>query len=178
MTYEQVRVLADQCTTEQKIVWVAKQILGSGNANGFQKAASSMQRIKKQRIRIWKQKEGGSTNEHNSFQEEEEQLKNGTFNVRLAKRMKADMTQGLQFCNLMKDVIRSVLEEVDPENPILTVQPPTLGFPDGGHGPLPSSKLLAPLNRGMPEAAKAATTPEPAFNPNAETVAGGNPKGV
>ena len=110
MTYEQVRVLADQCTTEQKIVWVAKQILGAGNANGFQKAAASMQRIKKQRIRIWKQKEGGSTNENNSFQEEEEELKNGTFNVRLAKRMKADMTQGLQFCNLMKDVIRSVLE--------------------------------------------------------------------
>eukprot|EP00578_Thalassiosira_sp_NH16_P018550 CAMPEP_0181099212 /NCGR_PEP_ID=MMETSP1071-20121207/12540_1 /TAXON_ID=35127 /ORGANISM="Thalassiosira sp., Strain NH16" /LENGTH=907 /DNA_ID=CAMNT_0023181861 /DNA_START=166 /DNA_END=2889 /DNA_ORIENTATION=- len=161
LTYEEVSNLAKSCTTEQKIVWVARQIFGSGG-NGFQKATSAMQRMKRQRARSFKQKKGGGTSVKDvasDFQEAEEKLKLDTFDVRVAKKMQIEMKQGLQFCNLMTDVIGSILEDVDPENPILLVQPPMIGCDDAGLGSeadlfsalplsLPSSGAVAVDNAG------------------------------
>jgi hypothetical protein len=56
----------------------------------------------------------------------EERLKLDTLNGRLAKRMHAEMTQGLQYCNMMSDIIRTILEDIDPLNPVLLVPPPTI----------------------------------------------------
>jgi hypothetical protein len=122
LTYEKFAQLASACTTEQKIVFVARQSLGPGKLNGFFKCTSTMQQIKRQRVRARKNKElGGSTKD-----EEEDRLKLETFNPRIAKRMHMEMTQGLQYCNMMSDIIRTILEDIDPLNPVLLVQPPTI----------------------------------------------------
>jgi len=57
---------------------------------------------------------------------EEERLKLDTFNARMAKRMHLEMTFGLQYCNMMSAIIRTILEDIDPTNPILLVQPPNI----------------------------------------------------
>lgn len=128
LSYEEVAALANSCSTEEKLVFVAKQVLGSGNANGFQKAISTMQRLKRQRARTSKQKESEkSKSSSKEDQEDEEQLKKKTFNVRFAKRMQEEMKHGLQFTNLMQGLLREILEKIDPENPVLLLQPPLIG---------------------------------------------------
>ena len=54
----------------------------------------------------------------------EEKMKKETFLPPLAKRMCLEMTQGLQYCNMMSDIIRTIIEDIDPENPILGISPP------------------------------------------------------
>jgi len=168
LTYEEVASLAKTCTTEEKVVWVAKQILGVGGANGFQKATSTMQRMKRQRARSFKQKDTTEKGESSTaedaeatFRKEEERLKLDTFNVRVAKRMQTEMKQGLQFCNLMTDVIRSILEDIDPENPMLLVQPPMIGS-EASFASMPSSVLppLLPMGGVVADATMSAMTME------------------
>ena len=60
------------------------------------------------------------------MEEEQERLKLDTFNARIAKRIHLEMTQGLQYCNMMSDIIRTILEDIDPTNPVLLVQPPSI----------------------------------------------------
>ena len=69
--------------------------------------------------------------------EAEERTKRETCNARVAKKMQAEMKEGLRFCNLMTDVLRSVLEDLDPENPVLLLQPPPIGD-DSSFAGLPS----------------------------------------
>lgn len=125
LSYEEVAHLVHQCTTEQKILWVARQV-GSNSTNGFQKSTSTLQRMKRQRARACKYKEGAEL----SKDEAEEKLKLDTFDARVAKRMYIEMRQGLQYCNLMTGVVRKILEDIDPENPILLVKPPVVCFDD------------------------------------------------
>ncbi len=63
------------------------------------------------------------------MEEEEEKLKLNTFNARVARKMHLEMTQGLQYCNMMSDIIRTILEGIDPTNPVLLVQPPIIASP-------------------------------------------------
>ncbi|KAL9182019.1 hypothetical protein ACHAXT_012362 [Thalassiosira profunda] len=154
LSYEEVADLANACTTEEKIVFVAKQVLSGGNANGFHKATAAMQRMKKQRMRAVKQKgEGGSSKKDEKPEDDEERIKRETFNVRMAKRMQSDMIEGLQFTNLMTDVIRSILEDIDPDNPLLLVQPPMIGT-EADFASMPSSLPTLPAD----EIASAAST--------------------
>ena len=127
LSYEEVAKCANACTTDQKIVWVARQALGSGGSNGFTKATSNVQRMKKQKVRSFKLKTGGGG------VTDEEQIKLATFDQVLAKKVVAEIKVGLQYSNLMTDTIRSILEEIDPTNPVLLVQPPAVvidGVPD------------------------------------------------
>lgn len=125
MKYEEVAYLVNECTTEQKIIWVARQVTG-GSGSGFQKYTSALQRIKRQRARACKQREGGS----GSKDVIEEKLKLDTFDASIAKRMYIEMKNGLQYCNLMANVVRTVLEDIDPDNPILWAKPPVIGLDD------------------------------------------------
>ena len=206
LTPEEVANLANSCSTEEKIVWVARQALGAGTTNGFQKATSTMQRMKRQRARSFKQKEGKSSSnkdDSSKFEDEEEKLKNDTFNVRVAKRMQTEMTEGLQFCNLMTSTIRTILEDIDPENPILMVNPAMIGF-ESEFASMPSSLPLLKgvtarknsvelseskevglsggnsgsksKSAGVPPSPKAARKMS-RDNPEAETVVEGNPNG-
>ncbi|KAL3759843.1 hypothetical protein ACHAWU_007587 [Discostella pseudostelligera] len=130
LKYEEIASLVNECTTEQKIIWVARQVIGAGGSHGFQKSTSALQRIKRQRARSCKQKEGAGL----SKDLVEENLKIETFDARVAKRMYAEMKQGLQYCNLMTNVVRTILEDIDPENPILLVKPPVIGFDAAARG--------------------------------------------
>jgi hypothetical protein len=152
MTYEEVATLAKACTTEQQILFVARQATGPPSTmNGFVKCTSTMMRLKKQKVRDYKTKQnkqstsntaaaaaastgtaslsGNSVGERTgtTIEDEEaneERMKKDTFLPPLAKRMRLEMTQGLQYCNMMSDIIRSIIEDIDPENPILGISPP------------------------------------------------------
>ena len=141
LTNEEVLNLANACTWEEKVVWVARQLLGPGGSNGFLRATSAVQRLKRQRARqvhgthkhkvssgegigIAMSTAGEGRTDRKEDDVDEESLKLETFNVRVAKKMQSEMKQGLQFCNLMAEVIKSILLEIDPENPLLSVQPP------------------------------------------------------
>ncbi len=147
LSYEDVSNLANSCTTEQKIVWVSRQVLGSGGANAFQRATSAMQRIKRQRARALKQKEG-------TKDDGEENLKLDTLNARLAKRMLSETKQGLQFCNLMNRQIRQILEDIDPGNPVLAVRPPSIGYSLSSSSSVPSSPMSRTTTVGSPSIPK------------------------
>ena len=110
LSYEEVAKLAKSCTTDQKIVLVARQVLGSGGSNGFQKATSTVQRLKKQRARSFKQKEERDAGRGTTTTRgDEEKLKLDTFNPRLAKRMLAEMKSGKKGC--MQCYVKVVLPE-------------------------------------------------------------------
>ncbi len=126
LKYEEVAGLVNECTTEQQIIWVSRQVVSAGGCGGFQKATSALQRIKRQRARACKQKEEAGLSKDVA----EEKLKLETFDTRVAKRMYTEMKQGIQYCNLMAGAVRKILEEIDPDNPILLVKPPTIGFDD------------------------------------------------
>jgi hypothetical protein len=138
MTYEEVASLAKACTTEEQILFVARQATGPGTTNGFVKCTSTMMKLKKQKIRDYNTKQqkvaataslaGNIAGERatSTIEEDdiEEKMKKVTFLPPLAKRMRLEMTQGLQYCNMMSDIIRTIIEDIDPENPILGIPPP------------------------------------------------------
>ena len=145
MTYEEVASLAKACTTEEQILFVARQATGPGTTNGFVKCTSTMMKLKKQKIRDYNTKQqkaatntaattttaslaGNIAGERatSTIEEDdiEEKMKKDTFLPPLAKRMRLEMTQGLQYCNMMSDIIRTIIEDIDPENPILGIFPP------------------------------------------------------
>lgn len=128
---DQVLKLANACSWEERTVWVARQVLGPGGSNGFSRATSAVQRLKRQRARqlqSTKNKDmNGTDNKDDGYSHpdmDEETLKRETFNPRLAKKMQSELKQGLQFCNLISEVITSILREIDPQHPLLGVQAP------------------------------------------------------
>jgi hypothetical protein len=116
LSLDEVRSLANQLSCEEKIIWVSKQILGTGGSNGFQVAMSNIQRTKRQRARQYKKQHQDDTDIDGADQE---RLKAETFNARVAEKMISEMNQGLQFCDLMADTIKSILREIDPDNPLI-----------------------------------------------------------
>lgn len=116
LSLDEVRSLANQLSCEEKIIWVSKQILGAHGCNGFQVAMSNIQRTKRQRARQYKKQHQGDTDIDGADQE---RLKAETFNARVAEKMISEMNQGLQFCDLMADTIKSILREIDPDNPLI-----------------------------------------------------------
>jgi len=116
LSHDEVRKLANQLSCEEKIIWVSRQILGTHGSNGFQRAMSNMQKLKRQRARQYKKQHQDETDVDCVDQE---RLKAETFNVKVAEKMIAEMNQGLQFCDLMADTIKSILREIDPDNPLI-----------------------------------------------------------
>lgn len=116
LSLDEVRSLANQLSCEEKIIWVSKQILGTHGSNGFQVAMSNIQRTKRQRARQYKKQHQDDTDIDGADQE---RLKAETFNARVAEKMISEMNQGLQFCDLMADTIKSILREIDPDNPLI-----------------------------------------------------------
>ena len=122
LTCEQLLKIANKLSVEERIVFTTKQLLGPGK-NGFSRVTSSMQRMKRQRAR-----QGAAGGEGEEF--DNEHLKKKTFNVRFAKRLYSEMTQGLQFTNMMTEVLKSIIQEVDPDNPLLKVPMPLVFDPE------------------------------------------------
>ena len=142
LTNEQMLEIATkQLPVEERIVFVSKQLLGPGR-NGFSVRASAMQRMKRQRAR-----QIGSGGE-------EEQLKKNTFNPRLAKRLHSEMTQALQFTNMMTGVLKSIMVEIDPQNPLLSISHchPPVNNPETFQSPsdVPNKTILSPSLKEKP----------------------------
>jgi hypothetical protein len=117
-----------------KILWASRLILGGNSINGFLRATATAQRIKKQRARqiainkktaaaaaaaaagvTLEVPEPDKSKEKKGYdQEEEEQLKKDIMNPRTAKKIKAEMEAGMQFCAQLHNLLRGVVFELDP----------------------------------------------------------------
>ena len=132
MSLTQQTQLLTQCDWKDKTMWATRQILGGNSINGFLRATATAQRIKKQRARQLALTKKSSTSTSGvpsgkfdddkkdaalkkSFdQSEEEQLKKDIMNPRTAKKIKAELEAGVQFCVTLHNLLRGILFEVDP----------------------------------------------------------------
>lgn len=121
LTNEEVLQLVTKLPVEERIVFITKQSLGGGKNNGFTRVISSMQRMKRQRAR--QTTTGGAELDDGN-------LKKKTFNGRFAKKIHSDLEIGLQYTNMMAEVLRSVLRSIDPENPLLSIPLPSVFNPE------------------------------------------------
>ena len=155
-----------QIDWKDKVLWGTRLILGGNSVNGFLRATATAQRIKKQRARqmiITKKAAAAAAGgppptaaaaEHNNNddhkkdksnkqvfdQEEEEKLKQDIMNPRTAKKIKAEMEAGVQFCATVHNILRSAIFEIALEQtPYL---PKVLQVPD--HPIQASSAILIP----------------------------------
>ena len=181
LTYEEVGNLAKQLSCAEKVVWVSKQVLGTHGSNGFQKSMSNVQRAKRQRLRQYKNQRKDDTK---IDRDDLEVVKAKTFNVRAAEKMIAEMNQGLKFCDLMTDTIKSILEEIDPNNPLIAVDSFTANpsLLDVQHNPRVAEAMAAmhaissTVNSNDPKNSASNVQLRDGGH-NAETVAQGNPHG-
>jgi SGF29 tudor-like domain len=121
---EKVVALLSKCNWIDKTVWASRQLLGGQAVNGFLRATATVQRIKKQRARQnakagtgKKAAEGESTASLDEQQAEEELLKKEIMNARTAKKLKTELDSGIQFCVVLHDTIRSILQQIDSSLP-------------------------------------------------------------
>jgi hypothetical protein len=125
------------CDWKDKVLWATRLILGGNSINGFLRATATAQRIKKQRARqlaLTKktaaasaaaaagtvpeelESEKAKDNSKKAFdQADEEKLKKDIMNPRTAKKIKAELEAGVQFCVTVHNLLRGVIFEVDPE---------------------------------------------------------------
>ncbi|KAL7488126.1 hypothetical protein ACHAW6_013715 [Cyclotella cf. meneghiniana] len=185
LTNEEVLEIATKLPVAERIVFSAKQLLGTGK-NGFSRSTSAMQRLKRQRARQIGAAGGDEDDEH---------LKKKTFNARLAKKLQSEMKQGLLFCNMMTAVLKSIISEIDPDNPLLSIPMPTVFDPDsnetaGDETAKPKDGIISassashseypqPMENPSknPPSAEAARSLGMGMNDKAETFAEGNPNG-
>lgn len=118
LTAEKILSIALELPVEERIVFSSKQLLGAGK-NGFSRITTSMQRMKRQRAK--------------QIDEEvdDEVLKKTIFNGRFAKKIQTDLRSALQYTNMMTEVLKSIMREIDPENPLLSIPMPAVFDPEG-----------------------------------------------
>lgn len=118
MSHEETVHLLSQCNTTDRTVWLAHRLLGGPQTNGFLRATSTAQRIKKQRARQvqWTKKD------NHDEQQQEEDLKLQIMNPRTAKKIKTELMSGLSFCRQMHSVLRGLLAEMDPSHVMIPLE--------------------------------------------------------
>lgn len=121
LTNEEILQMVTKLPAEERLVFSTKHLLGAGK-NGFSRVTSSMQRMKRQRARQIGSADGEEPND--------EQLCKKTFNGRFAKKLHSDLINGLQYTNMMTEILKSVMLEIDPENPLLSIPLPTVFDPE------------------------------------------------
>ncbi len=205
LSHDEVKKLASELSCEEKVVWVSKQVLGTHGSNGFQKAMSNVQKIKRLRLRQYKRQHQDDAEVDTA---DLDLVKVKTFNARVAEKMIGEMNQGLQFCDVMADTIGSILKEIDPNNPLISTpsapslleiqQNPrvadtmaamhaissavsaSLSEPNKGGGvrgvPAQQSREAGPMTKGLSSSSSQTLRP-PNIGHVAETVAQGNPQG-
>jgi hypothetical protein len=172
------------CDWRDKIMFAARLILGGNSINGFLRATATAQRIKKQRARqlaltkktaaaaaaaatgtLPEPEEKAKENSKKGFdQSEEEKLKKEIMNPRTAKKIKAEMESGLQFCATLHNILRGVLFEVDPDQtpflpaPLTPFETPVSSITPAPPSHLKPSSLLSQLPR---KSATPAVLPDP-----------------
>ena len=129
--------LISSLTWEEKIVYVARHLLGGRTVNGFLQATSMAQRYKKRRARqltrhaingkktqidfdeleklLSEESHDNATSDARiSDETTEEVLKKITMNEYMARRLAAEMAFGITYCDTVSSVIESILEEMSP----------------------------------------------------------------
>jgi hypothetical protein len=157
LTTEEILSIAIELPVEERIVFSSKQLLGAGK-NGFSRITTSMQRMKRQRA-----KQIGE-------EVDEEVLKKTIFNGRFAKKIHTDLQHGLQYTNMMTEVLKSIIQEIDPENPLLSIPMPTVFDPEEPQRPARESASTA---NNKQSAGQVSGNTIPTNDNGPETVAGG-----
>jgi urease gamma subunit len=166
----QMQSLLNQCDWKDKTLWLSRQLFGGQSVNGFLRSTATVQRIKKQRARQVKLKStddvsitSASVNDKKRDlpdQVAEEALKQQVMNARTAKKLKAEMDAGLQFCALLHGTVRSILQDMNANAGIPI--PPVLGSPESaammGSIPPPAGYIASQqgtASGGMPTTSQA-----------------------
>lgn len=122
---DQQAILLREVPWNEKLIWVSRMVLGGQANNGFMRATSALQRIKRQNARKLK-KPAPSVEDADKKPEDEqkleEELKAQIMNVRLAKRLKAESDAGIKYCEVVYDAICDIFTElgVPPPEPLDT----------------------------------------------------------
>jgi hypothetical protein len=113
---EQVKQWLAQCDWKDRTIYVSRQIMGGSSINGFARATSTVQRIKKQRARqvaaLHKKKSEAESIPLPVQTPLELQLE--IMNPRTVKKMNQEFQQGAAFCQNLYETIQGIMRELDP----------------------------------------------------------------
>jgi len=118
---ELTQLVLDTCDWPDKLLHVTRSLLGGSNANGFLKAASSVQRVKKQ---ILKQNNKQNNNENNSAesemkkgissQEQKQSKLEVNINPRTVEKIRRELIAGMSYCASLIKIVQVILDELQP----------------------------------------------------------------
>ena len=114
---EQVQQWLAQCDWKDKTIYVSRQVMGGSSINGFAKATSTVQRIKKQRARqvAALQKKRAQAESIPSLPVQSPlQVQTEILNPRTVKKMKMEFQQGAAFCQNVYETIQGIMRQLDP----------------------------------------------------------------
>mmetsp|Transcript_32641 Transcript_32641/g.37137 ORF Transcript_32641/g.37137 Transcript_32641/m.37137 type:complete len:651 (-) Transcript_32641:35-1987(-) len=121
---DQMKQLLQKCNWMDRSIYISKLLLGGSSVNGFSRATANAQRIKKQRARQIKAAAAAAVPGGYNNTNGDDDLKQQAMNPRLAKKIRAELYNGLVFCSDLQSLIKSVLHELDPSIQIIPLMQP------------------------------------------------------
>ena len=114
-------------TWEDRVILIAEAVMGGCQHNGFLRACSSAQRIKRQRIKQItaiqdkkEQQEGRSEDLTMNSDKGEAAFKKESLNVKTVKKIQKEMNDGVEYCNKVIAMINNVIKILDPRTTTAT----------------------------------------------------------
>lgn len=102
-----------------RALWVSRQFLGGNTINGFLRCTTSMKRTKRQRVKQLQQlQKSGGAGANTNTAAADPTVKDIVV-PRVAKKLKTDLEQGMTFCRVLHETIRSLVQEMDPALPAI-----------------------------------------------------------
>ena len=159
---EQMKQLMTTLNWTDRSIYISRLMLGGASVNGFLRATATAQRIKKQRARQIKKQQ--------TTPNEEENLKKEAMNPRTAKKLRAELCSGLEFCKSLHDTLRSVVRELDPSQmvaPLAEPNPVATGMQSASYvPPKPMHTMIPPAPTTAPSPKRIAAPPQPQAQPS------------
>jgi hypothetical protein len=127
---DQVRQWLAQCDWKDKTIYVSRQLMGGSSINGFAKATSAAQRLKKQRGR-----QIASVNKKRASESQPPpvqtpiEIQRDIMNPRTAKKIKQEFQQGAAFCKSFYEIIQGIMRELDPASVLPPIERLTSAVP-------------------------------------------------
>lgn len=152
---EQMQQLISTLDWTDRTIYVSRLVMGGANVNGFLRATATAQRIKKQRARQIK-KQQTSPNE-------EEILKKEAMNPRTAKKLRAELVAGLEFCKSLHEILKTVVKDLDPSQvlaPLVEPDPVAIGAQSATYVAPSASKPSMPAPMAVPTSKRAMAPPQ------------------
>lgn len=126
-------------TWEDRVILIAEAVMGGCQHNGFLRACSSAQRIKRQRIKQItaiqakkEQQEGKSEDAAITMNSDkgEAAFKKESLNVKTVKKIQKEMNDGVEYCNKVIAMIDNVIKILDPRTTTATGATPSSSAED------------------------------------------------